>query len=53
MRSCDRLDPMARRSWSDSVGVNPAILMAICMSCSWNSGTPRVRFSTGSSSGCG
>ena len=36
---------MAWRSWSASAGVKPATSMAICMSCSWNSGTPSVFFS--------
>ena len=52
MRSTDRLAPMARRSSSDSAGVNPAASMAICMSCSWNSGTPSVLASDRSSRGC-
>ena len=43
-----RLEPMAWRSWSASAGVNPATSMAICMSCSWNSGTPRVLARAGS-----
>ena len=43
---------MAWRSWSDSAPVNPATSMAICMSCSWNNGTPRVFFNDGSSKGC-
>ena len=38
----DRFDPIAWRSWSASDGVNPATSIAICISCSWNSGTPRV-----------
>ncbi len=33
---------MAWRSWSASAAVNPAASIAICMSCSWNSGTPSV-----------
>ena len=49
MRSWLRLDPMAWRSSSASPGVNPATSMAICMSCSWNRGTPRVFRSAGSS----
>ncbi len=44
IRSWDRLEPMAWRSWSASPGVKLATSMAICMSCSWNSGTPRVFF---------
>ena len=51
--SIDRLEPMARRSSSDSAGLKPATSMAICISCSWNSGTPSVRFRIGSSDGCG
>ena len=47
-----RLEPMARRSRSASSPVQPPMVIAICISCSWNSGTPRVRFSTGSSAGC-
>ena len=33
---------MARRSLSASAGVKPAATMAICIACSWNSGTPSV-----------
>jgi hypothetical protein len=40
MRSADRLEPMARRNWSASAALKPATSTAICMSCSWNSGTP-------------
>ena len=39
---------MARRSWSASPAVKPAPTMAICIACSWNSGTPRVLSSTAS-----
>ena len=46
-----RFDPIAWRSWSASVGVNPATSMAICISCSWNNGTPNVLPSEFSSSG--
>ena len=35
---------MARRSLSALAGRKPAQSMAICIACSWNSGTPRVRF---------
>ena len=42
MRAAERFDPIAWRSSSDSAGVNPATSMAICISCSWNSGTPSV-----------
>ena len=42
MRARDRFEPMAWRSWSASPGVKPAASIAICMSCSWNSGTPSV-----------
>ena len=37
---------MARLSLSASPGVKPAATMAICIACSWNSGMPKVRFST-------
>ena len=47
MRSWLRFDPMAWRSSSASPGENPATSMAICMSCSWNRGTPRVFSSAG------
>ena len=53
IRSMDRFALIARRSSSDSAGVNPAMSMAICMSCSWNSGTPRVRDSVARSRSCG
>ena len=52
MRSLERLAPMAWRSWSASAALNPATSTAICMSCSWNSGTPRVFSRDRSSSGC-
>ena len=52
MRRSDRLEPIAWRSWSASAGLNPATSMAICISCSWNSGTPKVLASEFSSSGC-
>ncbi len=42
IRVADRFDPIAWRSSSASDGVNPATSIAICISCSWNSGTPRV-----------
>ena len=51
MRVRLRLEPMAWRSSSASAGVNPATSMAICISCSWNSGTPRVFFRLFSSRG--
>ncbi len=53
MRARDRFEPIAWRNVSDSAGVKPATSMAICMSCSWNSGTPRVLARQRSSSGCG
>jgi hypothetical protein len=40
--SADRFEPIARRSSSASEAVKPATSTAICMSCSWNSGTPSV-----------
>ena len=52
MRSLERLKPIARRSSSASPPVNPATVIAIFRSCSWKSGTPRVRFKTGRL-GCG
>ena len=51
MRALLRFAPIAWRSSSASVGLNPATSMAICMSCSWNSGMPRVFASDGSSNG--
>ena len=53
IRSMPRLEPIARRSRSASSPVQSPIAIAISISCSWNSGTPRVRSSTGSSDGCG
>ncbi len=44
---------MARRSSSASPPENPAATMAMRRSCSWKSGTPRVRFSIGSRQGWG
>src|SRR5438477_17756 len=38
----ERLAPIAWRSWSASAALKPAASTAICISCSWNSGTPRV-----------
>ena len=49
MRFIERLKPIARRSSSASPPQNPATTIAIRRSCSWNSGTPSVRSSTGSS----
>ena len=49
--SVERLDPMARRSWSASAGEKPAQSTASCISCSWNSGTPNVFRSAGSIDG--
>jgi len=50
--SMPRLDPIARRSRSaSSPSISPTAI-AICISCSWNSGTPMVRSSTGRSFGC-
>ena len=50
--SIPRLDPIARRSRSaSSPSISPTAI-AICISCSWNSGTPMVRSSTGRSFGC-
>ncbi|COW83461.1 Uncharacterised protein [Mycobacterium tuberculosis] len=34
MRSVERLDPMARRSWSASAAEKPAQSTANCISCS-------------------
>ena len=51
IRCSERLKPMARRSSSASPPVKPATAIAIRRSCSWKSGTPRVRFRIGSSSG--
>ena len=42
MRWRERLDAIAWRSSSASEGVNPATSIAICISCSWNNGTPSV-----------
>ena len=53
MRAFDRFEPIAWRSWSASPGLNPAASIAICMSCSWNSGTPSVLRRHGSRIGCG
>ena len=53
IRAFDRFDPIAWRSWSASPGENPAASIAICMSCSWKSGTPSVLRRHGSRSGCG
>ena len=44
---------MARRNSSASPPLNPAAIIAMRSNCSWNSGTPSVRASTGSSDGCG
>ncbi len=52
MRSWLRFDPMAWRSSSASAGEKSATSMAICMSCSWNSGTPNVFSSAGFRRGC-
>ena len=52
MRFSERLKPIARRSSSACPPVNPAATIAMRSSCSWNSGTPSVRASTGSSDGC-
>ena len=51
IRAAERFEPIAWRSSSDSAGVNPATSMAICISCSWNSGTPSVLARLFSSSG--
>ena len=53
MRFSLRLKPKARRNSSASPPLKPAAIMAMRSSCSWNSGTPSVRSSTGSSEGCG
>ena len=53
IRSAERLEPIARRSSSAPAASKPATSMAICMSCSWNSGTPSVRSNAFSSNGCG
>ena len=52
MRSAERLAAMAWRSSSASAALNPAMATAISISCSWNKGTPSVRFRMGSSNGC-
>src|SRR6266545_2792698 len=44
----DRVNDLFR-----GVAVNPAVTIAIRKSCSWNSGTPRVRRRIGSRLGCG
>ena len=48
-RSWERRWVITRRSSSASPGVNPAATTASRIACSWKSGTPRVRASTGSS----
>jgi hypothetical protein len=53
MRSWERLWVMARRSSSASPGVNPAASTASRIACSWKSGIPRVRSSTGRSGSYG
>jgi hypothetical protein len=53
MRSPERLALIAWRSWSASLGVNPAASIAMCIICSWNKGTPRVFLSERSSDGWG
>ena len=45
--SCERWKLSARRSSSASLPVKSAMTIAIFKSCSWNSGTPSVRSSTG------
>ena len=50
--SSPRLDPIARRSVSASSAVQSPSVVAIWMSCSWKTGMPSVRLSTGSSFGC-
>ncbi len=52
MRSWLRLAAIAWRSSSASAGLNPAALMAICISCSWKRGTPSVLRSGSSKTGC-
>ncbi len=52
IRAWLRLDPIAWRNWSASLGENPATSMAICINCSWNSGTPSVLPRLFSRSGC-
>ena len=49
MRFSERLKPIARRSSSAWPPVKPAATIAMRSSCSWKSGTPSVRASTGSS----
>src|SRR4029450_6873175 len=49
----ERLKRTARRSSPASPPLNPAATIAIRSSCSWKSGTPRVRARIGSSDGCG
>ena len=53
MARSERLKPKARRSSSASPPVKPAVAMAMRSSCSWKSGTPRVRRRIGSRTGCG
>ena len=53
IRSGARLELIAWRSRSASVGLNPAQSIAICIICSWNSGTPRVLPSAWRIDGCG
>jgi hypothetical protein len=53
IRSRLRLCPIARRRLSASPGEKPAQAIATCIPCSWNSGTPNVRFRIGSSAGWG
>ena len=43
MKPARRKVAMARRSLSALEGLKPAQSIAICIACSWNSGTPLVR----------
>ena len=53
IRSTLRLLPIARRSSSASPAVKRAAAIAMRISCSWKSGTPKVRFKTGQREGWG
>ena len=43
----------SRRSWSASPALYPPTASAMRITCSWKSGTPRVRWRMRSSLGCG
>ncbi len=53
IRSGARLELIACRSRSASAGVKPAQSIAICIICSWNSGTPSVLPSAWCIDSCG